>query len=104
MGVVFVFQVCNPYNENWTRQMCDLNILYLLKQTTEIHKDDQDDDATWRRTRWTTKRWMTREQMTVEDAGCREHRGKGNVYGDGQSQSQPRFDDPEQNKMSHQIQ
>jgi len=47
---------------------------------------------------------MTREQMTVEDAGCREHRGKGNVYGDGQSQSQPRFDDPEQNKMSRQIQ
>jgi len=42
--------------------------------------------------------------MTVEDAGYREHRGKGNVYGDGQSQSQPWFDDPEQNKMSHQIQ
>jgi len=29
---------------------------------------------------------------------------KGNSYGDGQSQSQPRFDDPEQNKMSRQIQ
>ena len=51
-----------------------------------------------------TKRRMTHEQMTVEDAGCREHRGKGNSYGDGQSQSQPQFDDPKQNKMSCQIQ
>jgi hypothetical protein len=75
--------------------MYDLSSPDVLVWTSETQKGDLVDDATSRRMMERMMKLITHERRKKEDARCPKRTNWKYLYGNGLSQSQPHFDDPE---------